>query len=327
MKLFKIAGILLLVIGMLGISTAGCKRGARHKGQNLKILASFLPMYIFTANIVNGVDGVEVDVLLPPEGAGPHGYHLTPADMKKIEDADVIVLNGLGLEAFLENKLNNINPKAKVIVASEGITPLRDSFAGGAHHEGETEGEAHEGEHEHGMWNPHVWVDPWLAAEQVKVISAKLGEIDKKNAHRYFQNSEQYRAKLLQLGEDMKKASLEFVNGKIVTVHNAFEYLAKEMGLKIIAVLRVEPTSEPSPTELAKIEEIIKNEQPAAIFTEPQFPDKLANSLGEQFKVKVFVLDPVATLAPPAKWPVQLDYYERVMYANLSALQEAMREN
>lgn len=320
--------ILLLVFGVLVISTGGCKRTRGYKSANLKILTSFLPIYIFTANIVNGVDGVSVDVLLPPEGAGPHGYHLTPTDIKKIEEANVIVINGFGLESFLEDKLKNINPKIKIIVASEGITSLPDSFAGeGYHGEEEEEGETHEKEHEHGVWNPHVWVDPWLAAEEVKTISAKLGEIDKRNAHRYFQNSEGYREKLLQLGESMKKASFEFVNGKIVTVHNAFEYMAKEMGLKVIAVLRVEPTAEPSPAELARIEEIIKKEKPAGIFTEPQFPDKLAKSLAEQLGVKIFVLDPVATIASSAKWPVPLDYYERVMYANLSALQEAMRDN
>lgn len=322
-QMMKIWGIFLLILVVLACSMGGCRRGVQHKGAELKILTSFLPMYIFTANIVNGVEGVEVDVLLPPEGAGPHGYHLTPGDMKKIEEADVIVLNGLGLEAFLENKLKNINPKIKIIVASEGITPLPDSFAAKEAHEGE----GHEVGHEHGVWNPHVWVDPWLAAEEVKTIAAKLGEIDKKNSHRYFQNSEEYRKKLFKLSEDMKKASLEFINGKIVTVHNAFEYMAKEMGLSVVAVLRVESTAEPSPAELAEIEEIIKREQPAAIFTEPQFPDKLGVSLGEQLGVKVFVLDPVATVAPPAKWPVSLDYYERVMYANLSALQEAMREN
>jgi len=296
-----------------GLSCERADDQAAPSGEGIKVLTTFLPMYVFTMNVAENVDGVSVDVLIPPELAGPHGYEPSPSDMGKVARADILIANGLELETFLD-KVKSVNPDLLIAFASREIDTLPDVPS-----ETNREMETHdEHRHHHGKANPHVWVSPFLAARQVRNIADSLAAIDRANAGKYRRNADAYATRLEALGEKFKKALAGAKNRKIVTIHNAFDYLARDVGIEVVAVLRVDPQAEPRARELTRMTERIRSEGVAAIFTEPQFPTRLAEVLAKETGAPVYELDPVAIGKPDTK------LYETVMRRNLEVLKKAL---
>jgi len=285
-----------------------------YADDQLNILCSFHPIYIFTQNVAMNVKGTNIECLLP-QNVGPHDYSLTPGDMKKIMKADIFVINGLGLEEFLDKAVREGNPKIKVVNTSIGIKPIKVEGAEDNHKDNEAE---HKSEHHHGKYNPHVWVSPKSAIIQVRNIEKALEEADAKNAKQYKENSDKYVAKLEAIVKELEKASKAFSNRKIVTFHNALDYLARDFGLQVVDVIEVVPGHQPSAGELAKMIRRIKNFGVAAIFSEPQYPEKVANVLADETKIPVYPLDPVAT------GDGKPETYEKIMRKNIQILIKAL---
>ncbi|MBE9536763.1 MAG: zinc ABC transporter substrate-binding protein, partial [Proteobacteria bacterium] len=190
-------------------------------GLRLNVLTSFLPVYIFTKNVTAGIDGVNVDCLLSGD-AGPHDYQMRPGDMRKVEAADIIIMNGLEVEGFLEDALENLKLKSPPL-ESAAYLPL-------------IEMKDEEDDHHHdGNYNPHTWVSPKMAAMQVRAIAAYLGEVDPERAAIYRNNGDLYAKRLEKLHLEMVEMVDQLENRKIVTFHDAFDYLARDIGLEIAA--------------------------------------------------------------------------------------------
>lgn len=315
----------LLIVASCAASCKSSKEKATEsvaeEQYQLHVLTSFLPIYVFTLNVVKGAKDVKVDVLIPPEMGGPHGYEPTPADIAKIEKANIFIANGLDLEPFIA-KLKAAKPGIDVFYATEGMEPLSDISA-----QSEVQASGFSGERieenvgKNDTGNPHMWVSPIRAAIMVNKIAQALVNIDLRNADIYRANAKAYSLKLEQLGEEIR-TSLNFVNNRnVVTMHNAFDYLARDSGFKIIAVLRADPLSEPSAQELARISTLIREQNVSAIFTEPQFSSKMAEVLSGETGVPIYELDPMHTGKP------SLDLYETVMLKNLETLKTAMGES
>ena len=307
-----------MVLLVFFVSINSCKSGDEPQGEispkyKLKVLTSFLPIYVFTLNVVKGASDVEVDVLIPPELVGPHDYEPTPSDLKKIDDANIFIVNGLGIETFLR-KVKTVKPDVEIVEASHGIQTLPDILPGRDHTD---DGHGH---HHEGI-NPHVWVSPYLAARMVHNIAEALAGIDLKNASIYRENAAKYMAELEKLGDEFKNSLLFVQKRKVVTIHNAFDYLARDVGFEVVAVLRVDVRSEPRAAELARIAEIIKTGGVPGIFMEPQFSSKLAEVLSKETGAAIYVLDPVATGKSSP------DLYVDVMLENLESLKAALGDD
>ncbi len=313
-NLFKLtAAVLIIVFGFHPACEEKPGAERREGKETFRILAGFLPMYVFTMNVTESVEGVQVKVLAPPEQAEPHGFEMTPSDMGKVEEADVMVANGLGLETYMD-RIKNTRPQLEIITASEGIEPLPEIPENRMNEPGE---KPHaEGETGEFTPNPHVWVSPFLAARQVRNISEGLARLDPDNAAKYRSNGEKYSSKLKSLGEDFKKALAGKGELKLVTIHNAFDYLARDVGMKVVAVLRLDPRAEPGAKTLAEISKKIGEGDVDAICTEPQFPARLAGVLANETGLGVYELDPVAMGKPDP------GFYEKVMRKNLRTLLE-----
>jgi zinc transport system substrate-binding protein len=262
------------------------------------ILASFYPMYITTLNVTREVPGVEVVSLTKQQTGCLHDYQLTPQDIKTISTAWAFVVNGGGMEAFLDKVVKQY-PKLNIIDASKGITLIN--------------GEGEEGD------NPHVWVSVSGAIAQVKNVVDGLAAIDTANAVRYRANGDAYVARLETLRTKMHEGLANISSRDIITFHEAFPYFAKEFNLHIVAVIEREPGSEPSAGELARTVKIIKQNKVKALFAEPQYPAKAAQIIAKETGLKVFILDPAAT------GPASSDAYIRIMESNLKVLQEALK--
>lgn len=273
------------------------------------VLCSFHPVYVFTQNVAKGSNSLKVDILLPPN-IGPHDYALTPGDMQKISQCDVLIINGMGIEEFLDKALRKVKSGARIVDISEGIRPIPTRGAGE-----EKEEEAHE---HHGSYNPHTWVSPRSAITQVRNIQKALTSLDPKNANLYKANADNYVAKLEKLSKEISEALKGAQNKRVVTFHDAFDYFARDFGLEVVDVIEVVPGQEPSAGELAKLAKKIKELKVTAIFSEPQYPDKVAEILSKESGVPVFKLDPCHT------GEGKPDTYEKAMRQNLEVLKKAL---
>ena len=262
-----LAALCLLLTGCGGTNTAGGgKDGSFH------IVTSFYPMYVATINITQGVDGVTVTNMTKPQTGCLHDYQLMTEDMKTLEKADAFVINGAGMESFLD-KVVEQQKNLKVIDASKGIELLKDDDEE----------------------NPHVWLSVTDAILQVKNIAEQLKAADPKHADAYEKNAAAYIKKLEALKAEMH-AELDTVPNKdIVTFHEAFPYFAKEFGLNIISVVEREPGTEPTPAELQATIEQVKKLPVKVLFTEPQYSPSAAETIARETGAKIYTLDPVVT--------------------------------
>lgn len=263
----------------------------------LRIVTSFYPVYISTLNIAREVPGAQVSNLTKPFAGCLHDYQLAPDDLKTLTHADVFIVNGLGMESFLDKAISKI-PGLKIINAGLEIEPIRGPQGA----------------------NPHVWLSLTLAIRQVQNIAAGLARNDPAHAFLYMRNCEDYVRQLEDLRSRMQAALKSLTTRDIVTFHEAFPYFAREFNLNIIAVVQREPGSEPGAREMAETIRLIRKKKARAIFIEPQYPDKSAFTIARETGAVVCVLDPAVT------GPMKEDAYLRIMEANLAALVKALKD-
>jgi len=282
------------------------------------VLATTFPIYQIVRNVTQGRDGLKVDLLLPGQMGCPHDYALTPQDMQKLAKADVMVLNGLGMEEFLGAPVEKANPDIRLIDSSAGIQETipysaeeEDEHADDDHHEAHREDEH---QHRAGV-NPHLFASPRMTARLAINIATELSKADPNGAAVYFRNAHAYADTMNRLADAMADLGKRLKNNRIVQPHGIFDYLARDMGLEIVADMQSHGR-EPSAAEMMQLVRIIKAKRAGAVFTEPQYPDKIGTTLSQEAGVPAAMLDPAAT--GPENAP--LSYYETVMRGNMKTL-------
>lgn len=264
----------------------------------IKITATFYPLYVSLLNITDGVEGIELSLLAPPDTGCLHDYQLTTKDMKKIENSNILVANGAGMEDFIEKILET--KKDSLIIASEGFE-LTDN-------------------------NSHVWVSPEGAIHQTQRIVEGLSHLDPLNATKYVMNGNAYLLKLQNLRNHMHSILDEYSGKKIVTFHEAFPYFASEFNLEISSVIEREPGEAPGPKELkeqiSEINSIISDGNKIALFAEPQYSSSAAEIIAKETGLKVYELDPCVT--GNLKSEYIKDSYITAMKKNAEVLKEAL---
>jgi len=317
----KCAGVLLALVGSCAFALWQPAESLAAE-KMLKVLASTFPIYQITRNVTAGSPTTEVSLMIPAQLGCPHDYALVPQDMKKLTQADVLVINGLGMEEFMGAPLQHAHPGLKVIDSSLGIGQIL--------HYTQTEAEDHE---EHGppqagnthqhhgeALNPHLFASPRMSALLASNIAAQLGQIDPAGASLYLANAQAYSQRMNRLADDCAALGTHLHNNRIVTEHGVFDYLARDMGLKIVAVVQAHAGQEPSAAEMLAIIAAVKQEKAGAIFTEPQYPQAVGKTIAQEAGIPAATLDPVAN--GPEQAP--LDYFEKVMRTNLITLEKTL---
>lgn len=291
---------------------------APAEGKKLNVLTSFLPVYCFTVNLAAGLADVEN---LLPGGVGPHDYQFSRKDAQKVARADLIVMNGLQLETWLDKLIHSASTKRPkgVVEAAAGLRseliyelpdlPSETSAAPDLHRAVLSSGHAHEKNP-----NPHIWLDPSLALHAVTNILLALQKADRANAAGYAANASRYIAKLQKLDLELQQALAPVKDSAVVTYHDAFPYFARRYGLKVVGVIEPVPDIDPSPKYLSALRRVVQKNRVKVILTEPQSASKLARQIGRDLKVPVAPLDTLETglLKPEA--------YEDGMRTNLRVL-------
>ena len=252
-------------------SGSGSASGSEE--ETITILATTYPVYLFANTVVQGVEGVVVDRLDTGAISCLHDYTLSVGDMKKIEGADVIAINGVGLETFMEDAL--ASSQATVIDTSEGVE-LLESLA--HHHE---EGDAHD----HGHYDPHIWMSPKNAITMIQNISESLAKLTPKNAPAYLKNTTAAMHQLETCDKELEELvgySRLDMSGGLVTFHDGFQYFAKAFHIPLLAAIEEEAGSEASAKEINEITAMVKDQSIPMIYAETNGSDATAQAISRE---------------------------------------------
>lgn len=301
-NLLLFAGIIIIIgiILLIFKQTSSNINQSKTNGK-LQVTASFYPLWYFAQQI----GGDKADVWnITPAGAEPHDYDPSTQDIARIENGNILILNG-GLEPW-GNKINSSLTGKKVIVVIAG----QDLLSQKSSENGKT------------LRDPHVWLDPVLAKREVEKITQGFITADPSNVQYYENNQMQLENKLDQLDSQFKLGLSDCKRKDFITAHTAFSYLAQQYGLKQVAIAGLSPDAEPSAQELAQVVNFAREEQIKYIFFEKLVSPKLSETIANEAGAQILVLDPLEGLDNNDIKSGK--NYFTVMRENLSHLQTAL---
>jgi manganese/iron transport system substrate-binding protein len=318
-KALILTGLVVLILAACGSATPASETGTEvgtleaaslAPGERLRVVA--------TTNIVGDVarnvggETVDLTVLMAP-GVDPHSYVPTADDTRAIHDAHLVLANGAGLEANLDEMLKNAGGKALHVQLSEGLELLQLS--------GETvQGDAGS----HGDADPHVWFSVPNVIHWVGTISDALSALDPDNAPIYGENAQAYVVELEALDAWIQQQvnGIPPANRRLVTNHPAFGYLANRYGLEQVgAVYPISPSAEPSARDISALQDVIREYGVPAIFTESTANPQLAEQVARDTGVKLVPLYTGSLSAPGGG----AESYLELMRTDVRAIVEALR--
>lgn len=319
---------ILTAVLMVAVLAAGCSNKNIDKEtegkvttteDKLKVVASFYPIYDFAMKI--GGDKVTVTDMVPA-GIEPHDWEPAASDIANLEEADVFVYNGAGMEHWVDTVLDSLGNKDLVTVeASSGITLME----GHGHEDGEEE-HSEEEEEEHGEeegMDPHVWLNPLNAKAEMENIKNAFIEADPDNKDYYTANYETYAAKLDELDQKFKETLTGFENKDIIVAHEAFGYLCSAYGLNQVGIEGLSPDSEPDPAKMEEVIQFAKENEVKVIFFEELVSPKVAETIAKEIGATTDVLNPLEGLSEE-DIKNGADYFT-VMEQNLASLVKALQ--
>ncbi len=284
--------------------------------EQVRVLCTTFPIHQITRNVTAGHMDTKVELLLPASLGCPHHYALTPQDLQKLGRADVLVVNGLGLEEFLGAPVKAANPRLLIVDSSVGITGLLPYANDCCAHN-------HNDEHAHAPddkgVNPHLFASPRQTAQLAMNIAAGLAKARPDGEAIYFKNATNYAERMHMLADEMASMVKTLSNNRIVQSHGALDYLARDIGLEVVASMQPHG-QEPSAAEMLALIKTIRAMKAGAILTEPQYATGVGQTLAKEVGLPVAMLDPGAS--GPEDAP--LDYYEKLMRKNLETLRATL---
>jgi zinc transport system substrate-binding protein len=296
--------VLVLILAVGGFSAFSQSQTKQSSPANTnQVAASFYPLYYFASEI--GRDKASV-YTVTPNGVEPHDYEPTAQDIVKIQNSKMLLVNGAGFEPWLAKIQPELTDKnIHIVNATEGLK-LQPA-------------EAHEEEE---PLDPHVWLSPVLAKEQVAKITKGYQKVDPQNSEFYQTNSEALQKRLDALHTAYQKGLATCQKRDFVTSHSAFGYLAKTYRLNQVAISGLSPDAEPSTAQLAEVTNFVRENNVNYIFFETLASPDLSKTIAQETGAETLVLDPIEGI--PDDEIKQGKNYFTVMEANLKNLQRAL---
>ncbi|WP_376964020.1 zinc ABC transporter substrate-binding protein [Azospirillum sp. A26] len=268
------------------------------------------PYYSYVANIVG--DRAEV-VPIIPAGFNPHAYEPRPEDIQRIGSLDAIVLNGIGHDDFAGRMIAaSSKPKLPVVEANADV-PLLPAAGSAAQSAARASGK---------IVNPHSFLSITGSVLQVATIARELGRLDPANAEAYTANARTYSRRLRQLRADAlgKLASAGDTRLRVATIHGAYDYLLREFGLEVSAVVEPAHGIEPSPAQLAETIATMRRLDVQVIFSELNFPSAYVETIRRETGIRLYSFSHIS------HGDYAADRFEREMTRNMDTLVQAMLE-
>lgn len=269
----RLAALFLALLTLSGCASGGA---SGRQDDDLHILATTYPLYLFTTAVVGNTEGVEVTLLVNSQTSCLHDYTLTVKDMKAIERADVIVMNGAGLEDFMSDALAQSN--AAVIDCSKNITLLPTLEHAG-----------HDGHDHEEEYDPHYWLDPHRVEQMVENIANGLIALRADSAEAYRSNAAAALKALSQI--DPFYRDIVHPAYPLITFHDGFQYFADAQGFELLKAIEEEEGAAASAAEIREIVSLIEENDIPAIFAEKNGSRKTADVIARETGCRVYELD------------------------------------
>jgi zinc transport system substrate-binding protein len=268
----------------------------------LQAISSFYPLYEFAKQV--GQDKVDVQLLVP-EGVEPHDWEPTIQDVQQIQKSDLVIINGLGFENWVDS-LDEMKYQGVVVDTSDGII-LNEIL---------DDDDDHESEHAHESGDPHVWLNPVLAKTQVQNIANAFSKSDPQNKNFYQKNAQSYMIKLDELDSKIRN-DLSDCKNDFIAFHDAFSYFANEYNLHQHTIIASsDPHGEPTAQTLENVINTARELNLKVIFTEDTVDPRISNVVANEIGGKTLVLSPLEISG-------EGNYISR-MIENLDNLKEAL---
>lgn len=294
-----------VLLGAAVLATSACGPSDESSGDGTAIVVGAYP-FQFAAERVAGDLAVVTNLLSP--GSDGHDLELSPRQVSAVAKADLVVHQS-GYQVALDEAITQQQPP-RVLDTGDFLDLLPAESSSD-----------HDDAHDHGAYDPHVWLNPLNLAEIGSQIARVLSEIDP-------DHSASYAANAARLSEDLASLDDEFSTGlancrtdTFITNHAAFGYLADRYHLHQVGISGLSTEAEPGPARIAEVQQIAREHDLTTIFYEPAVSPKLAQTIASDLGLQTDVLDPLETLSPQSRG----DDYLQVMTANLSSLRQANR--
>jgi zinc/manganese transport system substrate-binding protein/manganese/iron transport system substrate-binding protein len=272
--------------------------------KKINVAATTTQIQDYIVNI--GSNRVAITGILKPN-VDPHDYEPTVEDANTIAKADIIFVHGIGLDSWLDKTIRNASTKAPVITATDGIKVLKGDGS-------EPDGD------------PHVWFDPTLAQTMVTNIANGLAKVDTDGTSIYRQNAKAYITLLNQMDTQVQGIynQVPQAQRKLVTHHDAFQYLANHFGLTIVGAVipSISDTAEPTAKDINDLIGTIKREQVKAIFAESSANPKVAQQVAQETGIRIVDTLYGDTLGPPGS---EGETYLKMMVYDATTITNALR--
>ena len=292
----------------------------------IKVVTSIKPIHSLVSYIMEGVSSPD---LIVDGYNSPHGFSLKPSHAKMLQEADIVIYVGEGIEEFLEKPLKSLAQNAVKfeLLKQSGMKKLkfreRNIFEGHDDHDDHGHGKKKKDDHDdhddhdhdkkakkedhddhghddhghddhghgHGEFDPHIWLDPMNAKIIIKKVTNQLSKLDKDNSSTYKSNSK----KALKEIDNLIKQVKSDINkdAKVVVFHDAYQYFEKRFDVNIIGALTVNTDVLPGAEQLAEIREVIEHEKVTCVLSEPQFNPDIVKTIANDTNINMGVLDPL----------------------------------
>lgn len=310
----KFVAILLTVITIMAVGSTFCYHKIEQEGllqghthehhqhehehqeeDELVVVTSFYPMYIAALNIFDGLEHIHLENLSEPESGCLHDYQLTPEDMKILAKADVFIINGGGMETFMEDAIAAY-PELKIIDTTASVEEVKE--------------------------NSHTWMSISLYRKQIAEIAKEMTRLDLEHGSYYQENADIYDKKLEKLQQKQEEIAKKQKGNSVVLLHEGFEFFAKDLGLETVYLLNLDEERQVSPKEVAQLLEEIEEHHTSYLMVDPIYGIKTAELVETKTNINIIK---VSTLV---RGEMEKDSYEKAMEENLSQIEgEEHEEN
>lgn len=273
--------LFVIAVMLSSVLMAACGEAQKAGDSEINVTASFYPIYILAENVIGDTEGINLQNMAQPQTGCLHDYQLSTGDMKKLDTTDIFLINGGGMESFLDNALE-LFPQLNIVDTSKGTVSLEND---GHDHEEEGEDE-HSHNHEE---NSHFWILPQNAAVQAENICEALSEVCPDKADEFRENTDSFI-------ESLNDIDTFDGNGMKVCIFNeAFAYLHLSYGLDVRLCVEMDENQTPSAKEMAEIITTVKEENISLLIAADDASKAIADTVARETDAKVVVLDPVLT--------------------------------
>lgn len=301
----------LILTFLLFITACSPSQQKQNDPSKITVYTSFYPMYEF-ASLVGG-DKINLINMLP-SGGEVHTWEPSPSDIVGLENANVFIYSGSGMEPWVDVILGSIQNQDLIIVETSKNIPLIM--------EDDDHDEHEKGDHDHGDFDPHVWLNPKNAKIQTEAIKNALIQVDSENKEYYEAKYAEAAKKFDELDAAYQIALESYSDAAIFVSHKAFGYLCKEYGINQIAVSGLSDENEPDAKKLAEIIDLVKEYNATTIFYQKNESSKIATTIAQEVGAKTDVLNAIETLSNEEI--KNGENYFTIMMKNLEAIKKAL---